>query len=116
MADRHSAVPNPVLRQVRVDELQMSRMEFAATVRAAGEEMGEPVGCRSRLVAAWEDGEVGCPRGVYRRILTQMTRRSMAALGFRTGPAALMPNRLQVNQWPGSTPRSLLLMRARLAQ
>lgn len=68
MADRRSAIPNPVLRQVRVDEFQMSRMEFAAEVRKAGKEMGEPVGCRARLVAAWEDGEVGCPRGVYRRI------------------------------------------------
>ncbi len=88
MADRHSAVPNPVLRQVRVDEWQMSRMEFAAAVREAGEEMGEPVGCRARLVAAWEDGEVGCPRAVYRRILTRMTGRSMAQLGFRTGQSA----------------------------
>lgn len=88
MADRRSATPNPVLRQVRVDEFQMSRMEFAAAVRQTGEEMGEPVGCRSRLVAAWEDGEVGCPRAVYRRILTRMTGRSMELLGFRTGPAA----------------------------
>ncbi|MEU6404999.1 hypothetical protein [Streptomyces sp. NPDC046985] len=88
MADRSSAIPNPVLRQVRVGEFQMSRMEFAAEVRRAGKEMGEPVGCRARLVAAWEDGEVGCPRGVYRRILTRMTGRSMAQLGFRTGPAA----------------------------
>ncbi|MFF8193695.1 hypothetical protein ACF05L_23270 [Streptomyces bobili] len=88
MADRRSTIPNTVLRQVREDEFQMSRMEFAAAVRKTGEEMGEPVGCGSRLVAAWEDGEVGCPRGVYRRILTRMTGRSMARLGFRTGPAA----------------------------
>jgi hypothetical protein len=88
MADRPSAIPNTVLRQVREDEFQMSRMEFAAAVRKAGKEMGEPVGCGTRLVAAWEDGEVGCPRGVYRRILTRMTGRSMAQLGFRTGQAA----------------------------
>ncbi|MFF4607754.1 hypothetical protein ACFY12_34075 [Streptomyces sp. NPDC001339] len=88
MADRRSAIPNTVLRQVRVDEFQMSRMEFAAAVRKAGKEMGEPVGCQARLVAAWEDGEVGCPRGVYRRILTRMTGRSMAQLGFHTVPTA----------------------------
>jgi len=87
MADRRSAIPNPVLRQVREDEMQMSRMEFAAALRKLGDTMGEPVGAGARLVAAWEDGEVGCPRGVYRRILTRMTGRSMAQLGFRTGPA-----------------------------
>ncbi|MDX3025372.1 hypothetical protein [Streptomyces acidiscabies] len=87
MADRRSAIPNTVLRQVREDEFQMSRMEFAAAVRKTGEGMGESVGCLARLVAAWEDGEVGCPRGVYRRILTRMTGRTMAGLGFRTGPA-----------------------------
>lgn len=87
MADRRSAIPNPVLRQVREDEFQMSRMEFAKAVRETGEEMGEPVACQARLVAAWEDGEVGCPRGVYRRILTRMTGRTMAGLGFRPAPA-----------------------------
>ncbi|MGW3200140.1 hypothetical protein ACWDBD_37350 [Streptomyces sp. NPDC001118] len=89
MADRRSAIPNTVLRQVREDEFQMSRMEFAAAVRETGKAMGEPVGCQARLVAAWEDGEVGCPRGVYRRILTRMTGRSMAQLGFRANPVSL---------------------------
>ncbi|QDO05009.1 hypothetical protein [Streptomyces sp. S1D4-23] len=88
MADRRSAIPNTVLRQVRVDEFQMSRMEFAAAVRKTGREMGEHVGCQTRLVAAWEDGEVECPRGVYRRILTRMTGRTMAGLGFRTDPVS----------------------------
>ncbi|MEU5298623.1 hypothetical protein [Streptomyces umbrinus] len=86
MADRRSTRPNAVLRQVREQEFQMSRMEFAAAVRAAGAEMGEHVGCQARLVAAWEDGEVDCPRAVYRRILTRMTGRTMARLGFRIGP------------------------------
>ncbi|WP_308013494.1 hypothetical protein [Streptomyces beigongshangae] len=76
---------------MREDEFQMSRMEFAAAVRQAGEEMNEHIGCGSRLVAAWEDGEVSCPRSVYRRILTRMTGRSMHELGFRTAAAAAAP-------------------------
>ncbi|MFE9437004.1 hypothetical protein [Streptomyces sp. NPDC006640] len=97
MVDRRNATPNTVFRRVREREFQMSRMEFAAAVRRAGQELGEPVGCGARLVAAWEDGEVDCPRSVYRRILTQMTGRSMEQLGFRTtvGPtpvAAAVPN------------------------
>ncbi|KQX77069.1 MULTISPECIES: hypothetical protein [unclassified Streptomyces] len=87
MTDPRRALPNTVLRQVRELDFQMSRMEFASAVRKAGEELGEHVGCQTRLVAAWEDGEVDCPRAVYRRILTQMTGRSMAQLGFRTSPA-----------------------------
>ncbi|MET7457057.1 hypothetical protein ABZT03_35285 [Streptomyces sp. NPDC005574] len=87
MADRRSTIPNSVLRRVREEEFQMSRMEFAAGVRQAGEEMGEHVGCGPRLVAAWEDGEVDCPRAVYRRILTRMTGRSMQELDFRAAAA-----------------------------
>ncbi|MFI8992167.1 hypothetical protein ACIG63_45780 [Streptomyces antimycoticus] len=91
MADRRSLTPNTVLRAVRELEFQMSRGEFAAKVRETGREMGENVGCDTRLVAAWEDGEVGCPRAVYQRILTKMTGRSMADLGFRIAPALSVP-------------------------
>ncbi|MFD5696552.1 hypothetical protein [Streptomyces lasiicapitis] len=70
-------------------KLQMSRVEFAQAIVEAGRDMGEAVGCTARLVAAWEDGEVLCPRAVYRRILTRMTGRSMSDLGFSVGrPAA----------------------------
>ncbi|MEH0419990.1 hypothetical protein [Streptomyces sp. B21-083] len=88
MADhRHS--PNVRLRAVRELEFQMSRQEFAKLVVATGEEMGEPVGCTSRLVAAWEDGDVDCPRAVYRRILSRLTSgRTMTELGFRPPSAA----------------------------
>ncbi|MGW3569614.1 hypothetical protein ACWDSL_38110 [Streptomyces sp. NPDC000941] len=91
MADRRSLTPNTVLRAVRELEFQMSRQEFAAEVRATGRAMGENVGCDTRLVAAWEDGDVGCPRAVYQRILTRMTGRSMADLGFRITPALSVP-------------------------
>lgn len=82
MADRPPS-PNVRLRAVRELEFQMSRQEFAKLVVTTGRAMGEHVGCSSRLVAAWEDGDVGCPRGVYRRILTKLTGRSMSQLGFR---------------------------------
>ncbi|MCZ4101087.1 hypothetical protein [Streptomyces sp. H39-C1] len=82
MADRRNP-PNARLRAVREDEFQMSRAEFAKAVIATGTGMGENVGCTSRLVAAWEDGDVSCPRAVYRRILTTMAGRSSAELGFR---------------------------------
>ncbi|MDX3069627.1 hypothetical protein PV518_47200, partial [Streptomyces sp. ND04-05B] len=81
MADRRK-IPNPQLRAVREGDFQMSRQEFAQRVVATGEEMGEAVACSSRLVAAWEDGEVRLPRGVYRRILTRLTGRTMRELGF----------------------------------
>ncbi|MFE5852538.1 hypothetical protein ACFQ61_04865 [Streptomyces sp. NPDC056500] len=92
MADRRNP-PNAQLRAVRVGEFQMSRQEFAKLVVATGEEMGERVGCTPRLVAAWEDGEVVCPRAVYRRILTRLTGgRTMAQLGFRlTAPVTARP-------------------------
>jgi hypothetical protein len=83
MADHSKPVPNTRLRAVRELEFQMSRREFAKKVNDTGRAMGENVACGPRLVADWEDGNVACPRAVYQRILTQMTRgRSMAGLGF----------------------------------
>ncbi|MFD3518500.1 hypothetical protein [Streptomyces sp. NPDC058657] len=92
MVDRSTLTPNLVLRAVREDEFLMSRDEFARAVLEAATDMGEAVACEARLVAAWEDGEVRCPRAVYQRILSRMTGRSMTDLGFRprsavrTGP------------------------------
>ncbi|MEV6781160.1 hypothetical protein [Streptomyces sp. NPDC051098] len=82
MASDHPR-PNTQLRAVRELDLQMSRTEFARVIIATGVEMGEHVGCTARLVAAWEDGDVDCPRAVYRRILTRLTGRTMSELGFR---------------------------------
>ncbi|MDN3029418.1 hypothetical protein [Streptomyces sp. S.PB5] len=92
MADRRKTA-NTALRQVRERQFQMSRHEFAKRIVTTGEEMGESVGCTARLVAAWEDGDVECPRGVYRRILTRMTGRTMEQLGFRplTPSASALP-------------------------
>lgn len=88
MADRPRS-PNAQLRAVREGHFQMSRQEFAKLIVKTGDGMGEPVGCTSRLVAAWEDGEVRVPRAVYRRVLTKMTGRTLCDLGFRLDPPAL---------------------------
>ncbi|WFB09514.1 hypothetical protein LRS74_22530 [Streptomyces sp. LX-29] len=71
-------------------EFQMSRPEFARDIVTRGRDMGENVACSARLIAAWEDGTVRCPQPPYRRILTDMTGRSMMELGFRvpTAPSA----------------------------
>ena len=87
MADRPRS-PNAQLRAVREGQFQMSRQEFAKLIVTTGEEMGEAVGCTSRLVAAWEDGEVQLPRAVYRRVLTTMTGRPLRDLGFRLNSPA----------------------------
>jgi len=77
-------VPNLAIRQVREVEFQMSRGEFAAEVNRRALELGERgVGCITRTVATWEEGTVGCPRPVYRRVLSAMTGRTMAQLGFQ---------------------------------
>lgn len=89
MASDHPR-PNTQLRAVRELDLQMSRTEFARLIIATGVEMGEYVGCTARLVAAWEDGSVDCPRAVYRRILSRLTGRAMAELGFRL-PSPSLP-------------------------
>jgi hypothetical protein len=89
MADHSKPSPNTRLRAVRELEFQMSRSEFAKRVIKTGNAMGESVACGSRLVADWEDGKVLCPRAVYQRILTKMTGRSMADLGFRLASPAL---------------------------
>lgn len=89
MADHSKPGPNTRLRAVRELEFQMSRSEFAKKVIKTGKAMGENVACGSRLVADWEDGKVLCPRAVYQRILTKMTGRSMADLGFRLAAPAL---------------------------
>ncbi len=75
--------PNRTFRAMRDLEFQMSRVEFAAAVCSAARQLGENLGCTARLIAAWEDGDVACPRTAYRRVLTQMTGRSMVELGFQ---------------------------------
>lgn len=89
MAD-HRNPPNLQLRALRENQLQMSRTEFAKLVVDTGTEMGETSGCTARLVAAWEDGDVDCPRSNYRRILTQLTGRTMHELGFQGASPALV--------------------------
>ncbi|MCM2386830.1 hypothetical protein [Streptomyces albipurpureus] len=89
----------------------MSRQEFAQLIVKTGEEMGERVGCTSRLIAAWEDGEVGLPRAIYRRILTRMTGRTPRELGFQVdAPAPLtgIASRHETEQEPPVERRDFL--------
>ncbi|MER7764980.1 hypothetical protein [Streptomyces sp. NPDC097619] len=79
MADRH---PNRDLRALRETELHMSRPELAKALNEQAKRMGENIGCTARLIAAWEDGDVACPRAVYRRVLTAYTGRTLHQLGF----------------------------------
>lgn len=74
-------VPNFVLAEVR-DALNLSQEEFAAHIRAAGAELGEPNDCNKRQVQRWELGEIGSARPVYRRALERATGRRYAELGF----------------------------------
>jgi tetratricopeptide (TPR) repeat protein len=81
VADR---VPNLVLAEVR-DALNLSQEEFAARIRAAGAELGEPNDCNKRQVQRWELGETRSARPVYRRALERATGRRYAELGFHGG-------------------------------
>jgi tetratricopeptide (TPR) repeat protein len=77
--------PNLKIRAVREERFMMSRPEFASLINQRGIRMGENTGCTSRVIATWEDGEVACPRPIYRRILTELTGESLAELGFSSG-------------------------------
>lgn len=79
LADR---IPNETLRGVRRG-LNLSQDEFAARLRHAGEELGEPNGATKRLVQRWESGESRSARPVYRRALERVTSRPYELLGFR---------------------------------
>jgi hypothetical protein len=94
--------PNLVLRRIREVERRETREEFAAAVVIAGRQLGDDhLGCDARLVARWEDGDVGCPRPAYQRALEALTGRPFAELGFRQrnaielpSPIGLTPDRL----------------------
>lgn len=78
-ADR---VPNEALRAVRRG-LNLSQDEFAARLRGAGEELGEPNEATKRLVQRWESGESRSARPVYRRALERVTSYPYQELGFK---------------------------------
>ncbi|WP_414169785.1 hypothetical protein ACMATS_31380 [Streptoverticillium reticulum] len=74
--------PNVKIRAVREERFQMSRPEFAELINREAGKAGENTGCTARVVATWEDGDVSCPRPVYRRVLSALAGESMEALGF----------------------------------
>ncbi len=90
--DRAKA-PNPALRRIREVERRETREEFATAVVIAGRQLGDNhLGCDARLVAKWEDGDVGCPRPAYQRALEALTGRPFAELGFRQRNAIELPS------------------------
>lgn len=96
-ADR---IPNQTLKAVR-RALNLSQDEFAAKLRDAGRQLGEPNEANKRLVQRWETGVSASARPVYRRALEVVTGRPYASLGFKelhTLPAvgsALAADRLE---------------------
>jgi DNA-binding transcriptional regulator YiaG len=87
MSVRAERVPNETLRGVRRG-LNLSQDEFAARLRAAGEELGEPNEATKRLVQRWESGESRTARPVYRRALERVTARPYRELGFKESARA----------------------------
>src|SRR5438046_1880727 len=102
MGVERARAPNLVLRRLREVERRETREEFAAAVVIAGRGLGDDhLRCDARLVAKWEDGDVGCPRPAYQRALEALTGRPFAELGFRQrnaielpSPCELTPDRL----------------------
>ncbi len=94
--------PNSKIRAVREERFQMSRPEFASLINQHGLRMGENTGCTSRVIATWEDGDVACPRPIYRRILTELTGENMTALGFTSGrtPTVITLDQLDDQEQP----------------
>src|SRR5215472_1710718 len=93
MGVERAKAPNLVLRHIREVERRETREEFAAAVVIAGRQLGDThLGCDARLVARWEDGDVGCPRPAYQRALAALTARPFAHLGFRLRNAIELPS------------------------
>ena len=70
VATGKAKTPNLVLRYIRETDRRESREEFAAAIVEAGRQLGDHhLACDARLIARWEDGDVGCPRPAYQRAL-----------------------------------------------
>ncbi|MER7209810.1 hypothetical protein ABT340_22340 [Streptosporangium sp. NPDC000239] len=93
MATGRVKTPNLVLRRIREEERHETREEFARAVVAAADLIGEHgLACDARLIARWEDGEVGRPRPAYQRALEALTSRTFDELGFRQRNAIEVPS------------------------
>jgi hypothetical protein len=67
--------------------MELSQAEFAALLRRAGQEAGEPNACNKRLVQKWESGAPTAVRPNYRRALRSVTGMPFAALCSPVGSA-----------------------------
>ncbi|MBS2965638.1 hypothetical protein KGA66_21485 [Actinocrinis puniceicyclus] len=98
--------PNHALRAVRA-ALHLSQSEFAALVRKAGDDLGEPNNCTKRLVQCWESGAFTTCRPHYRRALQAATRTPYGRLGFKDEwslPASESASRGGYNGSPEANP------------
>lgn len=72
---------NTEIRAVR-EAMRLSQEEFAARVRTAGDELGEPNSCTWKTVQRWENGSVSYPRRNYIRAVERATGLPVEQLGF----------------------------------
>jgi hypothetical protein len=80
------------LRCVRLG-CDLTQSEFAALIRQAGEELGEPNSCTKRLVQKWEADDHATCRPHYHRALHHATGLSFAKLQAPlTEPASHLPS------------------------
>lgn len=84
-------VANEKLRIARL-ALKMSQVEFATTVRDAGDVLGEPNTCSKRLVQKWESGAQSVCQPNYRRALQKVTRTPYRELGFMDAAKVALPH------------------------
>ncbi|MDH6115675.1 tetratricopeptide (TPR) repeat protein [Kitasatospora sp. MAP12-15] len=90
----------------------MGRSEAAEFLVKKSIEFGDPAELGPRTIATWEDGTTACPRPKHRRLLHQVTGRTITELGF-TPPAPRGARTRTTNQTTGGDQdmrrRSLLL-------
>jgi transcriptional regulator with XRE-family HTH domain len=76
------------LRSIRLG-MGLSQTEFAALIRRAGDDLGEPNACGKRLIQKWESGDHRDCRPGYGRALAKATgvllhrREAAAEAGWR---------------------------------
>lgn len=78
-------MPNTEIRAVR-ESMRLSQEEFAARVRQAGDQLGEPNNCTTRTVQRWEAGAISYPRRTYVRAVERATGYAAEQLGFDLVP------------------------------
>src|SRR5579875_3566359 len=79
---RQTRTPNLTLRRFREETRRESRREFAAAMAKVARDLGESLEPDENYVARLETGHIKYPGPAYRNVLTAMSGKSMADLGF----------------------------------